>query len=653
MMNDGSMNLTSICLNSEITWTGSRFESIRSVSKNWQEVSWSVVAGESFSASCRITLPKTKQPFWCIPGVFWGDNQQDHTGQYYPRFQANIDVPRRFESSFWEFHVWRTAQPLVAMHDGSSWWILEVTPQANGLCASVGFEFKEGHPILVASLPPNERPYRNTGHDYTMPMNQPSNSENSRNLIWQVRALRIEGKLNALLNFLQKNYHEQQEKAMEIPVADYSLATRNALMKWHYHPEENYFRYTVAFDRVGQQIAEGKGVSLDRHEMALGWVSGWVVFEALIEYALKRDDQKCMYAVEATWERLCNANLVSPSGFWWTRFVPSRAKNSGHSNSESSQGMDGNWMSHPHHLHIRTLGDAIWRSARTLRRYGNSLSFASILQDQVCSQASLVADLARRGWPLPLGIDALTGEPLTLHGTAGMIWLSVWCELAAMGKWQDIDLISQGLDHYRSEVESGQLFGAPEDVGECMTSEDIYIAVNAYLDGYKITGRQEDLTTAIHAAKWLYLWRKSFNHQFDPRTIIGAYNLKSKGGDIASFKNNHLHIYGLDVEDSLLELSQLTGDVRWKDLADDHWKFSAQLTPVVDGQFNAYEGMVTEQFYFIDWSALGNSVYLFEEDQRRSCYDVGPHYRNHGNLAGFSHAWCTAFVMRIALNRNL
>jgi hypothetical protein len=72
----------------------------------------------------------------------------------------------------------------------------------------------------------------------------------------------------------------------------------------------------------------------------------------------------------------------------------------------------------------------------------------------------------------------------------------------------------------------------------------------------------------------------------------------------------------------------------------------------VDGQFNAYEGMVTEQFYFIDWSALGNSVRLFEEDERRSNYDVGPHYRNHGNLAGFSHAWCTAFVMRSALRQN-
>jgi hypothetical protein len=145
---------------------------------------------------------------------------------------------------------------------------------------------------------------------------------------------------------------------------------------------------------------------------------------------------------------------------------------------------------------------------------------------------------------------------------------------------------------------------------------------------------------------------RSFNHALELRTIVGVYQLKSRGGDLAPFTNNHPHLYGLDVEESLLELAQLTGDNRWRELAEDHWKFATRLTPQVDGQFNAYEGMVTELFYFIDWSALGNSVRLFEEDSRRSHYDVGPHYRNHGNLAGFSHAWCTAFVLRSSLRRG-
>ena len=101
-----------------------------------------------------------------------------------------------------------------------------------------------------------------------------------------------------------------------------------------------------------------------------------------------------------------------------------------------------------------------------------------------------------------------------------------------------------------------------------------------------------------------------------------------------------------------MELARLTGDERWRQLADEQWKFAAQLTPLVDGQFNGYEGMVAEQFYFTDWSPMGNSVHLFEKDERRASYDVGPHFRNHCNLAGFSHVWCTAFVLRSALRRS-
>jgi hypothetical protein len=638
-------------LYTKIVWSGRVPTAVQVNAHGWAVASWSVPAGEPFAATCRLALPETAKPFWCIPGVFWGDNQQDSTGQYYPRFRADLAAPRRFESSFWEIHVWRTTQPLAAMHDGSAWWILEVRPQSGALCASVGFEHEHGRPTLVASLPASERPYRNAGHDYTMPVIGASTSNAAREITWAVRALRVAGDCRSLLDFLRTNYHAQEDRAFELPEADFAGATRNALMQWHYHPKDRYFRYTVAFDRVGQQIAEAMGASLDRHEMALGWVSGWVVFEALIEYAATRDDAEALQAVEAVWRKLIDSGLRSPSGYWWTRFAPSRGRVPGIFDSKSPDGFDGNWMPDPDQLHLRTLGDAVWRAARSLRRHGKSLSFAAALQGQLVQQAGQVAAIARRGWPLPLSVDARTGEPAGLQGTAAMIWISVWAELAAMGLWRDTDLIAQGLDHYRDDVASGQLFGAPEDVGECVTSEDIYIAVNAYLDGYRATRRPEDLETALQAARWLYLWRKSFNHALDPRTIVGVYQLKSRGGDLASFKNNHLHLYGLDVEESLLELTQLTGDDRWKALADDHWKFAAQLTPVVDGQFNAYAGMVTEQFYFMDWSALGNSVHLFEADTRRSSYDVGPHYRNHGNLAGFSHAWCTAFVLRSALRR--
>lgn len=640
-------------LASLISWNGAAPRQI--VADGWMRAEWTVSANTAFSSSCRLPLPARSTPFWCIPGLFWGDNQQDTTGQYYPRFNGSLARPGKFQSPFWEFHVWRCAQPVVAMHDSKSWWILEAAPYAHcegdRIPASIGFEFRDGVPSLVASVPANERPYRPVGHDYTAPVSAEYRRTTDAVLKWSAKVLRFDGARDALLDFLRDNYHANSQAIQTADPRDYADATRNALLKWHYHPSLHYFRYTVAFDRVGQQIAEGSNVSLDRHEMALGWVSGWAVFEPLVKHAVENADAGALDSVTQTWNALMSAGLVSPSGYWWTRHAP-RRDGSSLFVSRMPDGMDGNWMPNPHHLHLRTLGDAVWRAAKTLRLYGHALPFADQLKEEVVRQAGLVATLAQKGWPLPLSVDARSGEPAGLHGTAGMIWISVWSELFAMGLWEDLDLIRDGLDHYREAVTTGQLYGAPEDVGECVTSEDIYIAVNTFLDGHRVTGRDEDLATGIHAARWLYLWRKSFDHHFDPRTLIGVYGLKSRGGDLASFKNNHLHLYGLDVEESLYELAAKTGDDRWRKLADDHWAFAAQLTPLIDGQFNAYQGMVTEQFYFIDWSGLGNSVALYEEDERRADYDVGPHYRNHGNLAGFSHAWCTAFVLGAALRRQ-
>jgi hypothetical protein len=469
---------------------------------------------------------------------------------------------------------------------------------------------------------------------------------------WKIRLLQVAGERSSILDVLQANYHSDFPASHRADPSACAAATRDALLHWHFHPQEKYFRYTAAFDRVGQQLAEAGGASLDRHEMGLGWVSGWVVFEPLLEWAIQNGDAEALQSVEQTWNHLLERGLVSPSGFWWTRYAPQRHANASIFDARFPNGFDGNWMPDPTHLHLRTLGDAVLRACRILRRHGQNLSFAAELQKQVLSQAEAVAKIARKGWPLPMAVSALDGVPTGQAGTAGMIWISVWAELHAMGLWEDIALLEAGLDHYRGAVLSGELFGAPEDVGECVTSEDVYIAINSFLDGYRVTNRPADLETATHAARWLYLWRKSFNHAMDPRTILGVYHLRSRGGDLASFKNNHLHIYGLDADRSLRDLAHLTQDARWTELADDHWEFAAQLTPLVDGQFNAYRGMVTEQFYFIDWSALGNSVYMHESDSRKSAYDVGPHYRNHGNFAGFSHAWCTALVLKTAIDRQ-
>jgi hypothetical protein len=238
-----------------------------------------------------------------------------------------------------------------------------------------------------------------------------------------------------------------------------------------------------------------------------------------------------------------------------------------------------------------------------------------------------------------------------MQGTAAMIWIRVWLQLRKMGLWSDDEIILRAASFYRVAAEAGEIYGAPEDIGECTSSEDTYIALGVYADCYEAFNRPEDLETAIQVGKWIYLWRKSFNIDLPEKTMMRRYDLKSRGGDSASPKNNHLHVYGLDAELSLIQLEKWTGDSRWGQLAEDHWNFSRALLVQEDGQYNGYRGMLSEQYYFIDWAPLGNSVHRFEKDQNRSFWNVGPHFRNQGNVMGFSTAWCVAFVLSAAVRR--
>lgn len=595
--------------------------------------------------------------------MFWGDNLQDSTPALYPRFDAGREVPAAFRSSFWEFSAEQLTQPLVAVHDGTEWMLLEGDAYAlhEGCPVPVGFGFamRNGAVELRCSIPAVQEPYSHTGTANTQPCSRRLNAHNGDAVVWKYRLTRLPGDRNAILPCLIRNYHASSDgppsKPDPSPVRIASAA-RNGLMNWHYAPAIHAFKYTVAYDRVGQQLAECAGCTLDSTQMFLGWVSGWVVFEALLDYAAKFNDREARNAVIDVWTNMMDG-AVSPSGFWWSRHVPAPRSSTGEPlrsffEPAHPHRWDAGWMPGPTQLHMRTIGDAVLRAARSLDRHAAELPFADTLRDQILRQANLMASFCRKSPIPPLVVDAQTGARHGFHGTAGMIWLSVWIQLVRMGLWQDEDLIFSCADACRPAVKSGLLFGAPEDVGECVTSEDCYIALNVYCDLYEHRHDPRDLATALEAASWIYLWRKSFNTVLPRRTILGAYDLKSRGGDFASVKNNHLHVYGLDAEASLRKLARWTSDERWSLLADDHWNFASRLLSLEDGHFNGYEGMISEQFYFTNWAPLGNSVHHHEADVSHTAWDPGRHFRNRGNLSGFSTAWCAALLLAGALRRT-
>ena len=103
-------------------------------------------------------------------------------------------------------------------------------------------------------------------------------------------------------------------------------------------------------------------------------------------------------------------------------------------------------------------------------------------------------------------------------------------------------------------------FGAPEDVAGTPTSEDGYVALMAYISLWEATGKPKWLELARRAAEWTFRFRWSYNLVFPAGSTLAGLGFRSRGADLASSANEHLHVYGLVCLPELLRLWSHTGD---------------------------------------------------------------------------------------------
>jgi hypothetical protein len=71
----------------------------------------------------------------------------------------------------------------------------------------------------------------------------------------------------------------------------------------------------------------------------------------------------------------------------------------------------------------------------------------------------------------------------------------------------------------------------------------------------------------------------------------------------------------------MLKLYKFTSDEYYLDRTIDNICFSLQFIARFDGDFNAFRGMMTEQFYYVDW------------------------LRPVGTILTLSHSWCLGMVI--------
>lgn len=546
------------------------------------------------------SIPAT-DPWWLVPGVFYGENRPVDCARRFPRFEIGADDPAGMVSDHWSFRADRAATPAVfawgdAVPEGAGGVAL-VTAETSPLGLSglgLAHDFASGVATVHLVFPFSEAPVTYYGSAEPRPATGvPARIEPETPVELRFAAHTLAQDRHAYAPILREVHSENVGSHPITPWVDLETAaalTAEGLHTWHYDPDPGVLLETVGFDR---EIAVAGG-PVDRQAMHVGWVSGIPWAYALLAHGRRTGTAEYVDAAERVVDFICSE--LSPSGTFWGTWY-------------REHGWTGSWTEVRDGLHARTLGEATLFLVRALvLESAHGVDHATW---RAVVSSNLRALLVRQRSDGNLGAvhDARSGEVVQWTGAAGLTWVAVFVEAAAAADG-GLDLLPSSHDatllraaaaragqYYAQFVDREFIHGAPEDVDLAPTSEDGYAAVMAYVALHRATGQDRWLDLARRSADWMLTFRYTYNVNFGEHTILGHYGFASRGSDQASPSNQHLHAYGLVCTAELVELSTALADPHYAERALETLACFRQMVARQDGDFNAYRGMVTERYY--------------------------------------------------------
>jgi len=579
-----------------------------------REVSIEVVYGGSApreaSVRLRLEVSQASDPWWLIPGAFYGENRPEGCLRVFPRFAVGAHDPHGMVSSSWSFRADRAATPAVFVWAGAGGLALVGAETSPVGLTGLGFshDAATGWPSIHLTFPSREEPVTYYGSQ------EPRPAEVER-YVWvpgQVVTLNcaaygLDADRHGYAPVLRETHELGRSTSVLRPwvrVAEAADLSAEGLHRWHYDPDPGVLLETVGFDR---EVSGRDGLSVDRHAMHVGWVSGIPWAYALLAHGRRVGRPEYVDAASRVIDFIC-ANL-SPSGTFWGVWY----RNLGWSQS---------WTPIRHGLHSRTLAEATLFLLRALELGGDVRAAHPLWRDAARSNLNVVVGRQRRDGNLGSVHHATTGEVLSWAGASGLTWIAALAEASRVDPdGRHLQAAERAGEYYATFIEREFIHGAPEDVDLAPTSEDGYAAVMAYVALHRRTGARRWLELARRAADWMLTFRYSYNVTFDPNTLLGTYGFASRGADQASPANQHLHAYGLVCTAEMAELSAALGDSYYQEQAQESLACFRQFVARQDGDFNAYRGMVSERYY------------------QTSCFQPK------GMLLTLSHAWSVGVLL--------
>lgn len=544
----------------------------------------------------QIVLTGEAEPRWLVPGFFYKDNRPEGCSRLYPGFSELGHNPRRLISSYWAFRSDRAALPVVfCWSHGAFGWIStegvfgqsKDLPRGHGV-SGLFLGVESGQPCYSVEFPYRETPqkYSFCHEDKTEPeelyLHLPVNTPLHTTLEFGL------GKpdLHAYANVIKKLYVERQDRhvmRLRAPVEESEYAAHVGLLRWHYSGRSQAIYETAVFD---MQFGRDGG-HVERPHMHTGWLSGGLPAYSLLWAGRESKHNESITAGVAVINKITSA--LSPAG----TIFPVWTDEAGWACSYAPE--DGT-------AHSRTIAEAILFIIRAINLELKHDSNHPQWTEAVKSTLNYATGAQREDGAFPTYFDLSVGRPVSYEGAGGIGWIAAAAAGYALLQIPHLkEVATRGGDYYARMVRDEFMYGSVEDQPLVPTCDDPHWALISYLLLYEVDRDPKWLDLARRSADLALTWRMGYNILFDPESMAGRYNLRTRGGDISSIASPTLGSNGLVSYREMIRLAQYTGDDYYRHRAEDARLYAAQMICRSDGQYNGRRGMAPGQLFHTDW----------------------------------------------------
>lgn len=180
----------------------------------------------------------------------------------------------------------------------------------------------------------------------------------------------------------------------------------------------------------------------------------------------------------------------------------------------------------------------------------------------------------------------MDGRPVAQAGTIGGFLVPALVELfddTKEPKYLDAALRASDF-YFKRDLDRFECTAGAIDC-YCIDKETAWPFLNGSLSLYRITGDAKHLERAEKAAAYFTSWMFFFDGVYGPETDIVKHSWHTTGGTAVSTEHQGIDPWGAIAVPDLEELSELTGDAKWRRIASLMWANSMQCITTRLGEF--------------------------------------------------------------------